>query len=151
MEPRVFRSSIDWSTGVLLTVVSFLIIIMPLLGLLYEDLGLPETIAAIVVLVIGLCMFWILFDTKYTIKDTYLYYCSGPIRGKIHIPSIREIEYQKGWYCKSFLKPSLGYNGLYIYYNKFDDIYLSPKEQSQFVNYLLTTNPKILIKGNKPG
>ena len=150
MEQRVFQSSIHWSTGVLLTVVGFFIVLMPLLGLLFEDLNIYETIAAVVVISIGLCMFWILLDTKYTFKNGYLYYCSGPIRGKIRIDSIRAIEHQKGWYCKSFLKPSLGYNGLYVYYNKFDDIYLSPKEKSDFVNYLLTTSPKILIKDNKP-
>lgn len=151
MEPLVFRSSIHWSSGVLLTVFSFFSVLMPTLGFLYEDLGFPEMIAAVVVLVIGLCMFWILLDTKYTFKSSNLHYCSGPFRGTVNIASIRSIEYQKGWYCKSFLKPSLGYNGVYIHYNKFDDIYLSPKDRETFVNYLLTSNPKILIKDNKPG
>ena len=32
---------------------------------------------------------------------------------------IKKIENQKGWYTKSLLKPSLDYNGLYIYYNKY--------------------------------
>jgi hypothetical protein len=150
MEPLVFRSSIHWSSGVLLTVLSFFSVLMPTLGFIYEDLGFPEIIAAIVVMIIGVGMFWILIDTKYTFKGDYLHYCSGPIRGKIHMETIHAIEHQKGWYCKSFLKPSLDYNGVYIYYNKFDDIYLSPKDKSEFVNYLLTTNPKILIKDNKP-
>lgn len=151
MEPIIFKSSIHWSSGVLLTVVSFFIVLMPSLGLAFENLDIYETIAAVVVIFIGFCMFWILLDTKYSFKDDYLYYCSGPIRGKILIESIRAIEHQKGWYCKSFLKPSLGYNGLYIYYNKFDDIYLSPKDKSAFVNYLLTSSPKILIKDNNVG
>jgi hypothetical protein len=151
MEPIVFKSSIHWSSGILLTVVAFFIVLMPSLGLAFEKLDIYETIAAIVIIFIGFCMFWILLDTKYTFKEGYLYYCSGPIRGKIKIESIRAIEHQKGWYCKSFLKPSLGYNGLYIYYNKFDDIYLSPKDKSAFVNYLLTTSPKILIKDNNVG
>ena len=150
MEPIIFKSSIHWSSGLLLIIVSFFIVLMPLLGLAYENLNIYDSIAAVVVLLIGLCLFWILFDTKYTFKEGYLYYCSGPIRGKMKIESIHAIEHQKGWYCKSFLKPALGYNGLYVYYNKFDDIYLSPKDKVAFVNYLLTTNPKILIKDNKP-
>ena len=97
-------------------------------------------------LVTAVLSIWVLADTKYVIQNNaILIYNSGPIKGKIDIQSIRKIEHQKGWISKSILKPSLDINGLYIYYNKFDDIYFSPKDKEAFVNYLLKINPKIEI------
>lgn len=90
---------------------------------------------------------WILLDTNYKIKGSQLLYCSGPIRGKIDINKISKIENVKTWYVTSILKPALGSYGLTITYNKFDDIYLSPKNKSEFVAELLKINPNIQIIG----
>lgn len=97
--------------------------------------------------VISLFILWMLFDTKYQIKGKDLYYSSGPIRGKIDIMQIHKIENIKTWYVTSLLKPALGSYGLTITYNKFDDIYISPKRKSEFVAELLKINPDIQIIG----
>ncbi|MGX7666105.1 PH domain-containing protein [Flavobacterium pedocola] len=95
--------------------------------------------------VVGALILWILLDTNYKIEDNHLYYCSGPIRGKIDILKINKIENVKTWYVTSLLKPGLGSYGLTITYNKFDDIYISPKNKSEFLAELLKINPNIQI------
>lgn len=141
---REFKSSIHFLSGLFLTILPTGMIIMSVFILL-ESPAIANIIASIVFLLLGLTFFWILLDTKYRLDTTDLHYYSGPIRGKIPVHSIRRIKHQKGFITESFLKPALGYNGLYIYYNQFDDIYISPKDKEAFVNYLLTINPKIDI------
>lgn len=102
-----------------------------------------------IMILLGLidCLFlWIVFDTKYKIKESKLYYCSGPIRGKIDILKINKIENVKTWYVTSILKPALGSYGLTITYNRFDDIYISPKNKEDFIAELLKINPDIQLK-----
>lgn len=102
-----------------------------------------------IMILLGLidCLFlWIVFDTKYKIKENKLYYCSGPIRGKIDILKINKIESVKTWYVTSILKPALGSYGLTITYNRFDDIYISPKNKEDFIAELLKINPNIQLK-----
>ncbi|KGO89023.1 PH domain-containing protein [Flavobacterium suncheonense] len=95
--------------------------------------------------VISLFIVWMLFDTKYQIKGNDLLYFCGPIRGKIDILQIRKIENVKTWFVGITLKPALGSYGLSITYNKFDEIYLSPKRKSEFVAELLKINPNIQL------
>lgn len=90
-------------------------------------------------------LIWILLDTKYIIKEKQLFYCSGPIRGSIKIEKIRKIERWNKWYVTSFIKPALGKNGLIIYYDKFNDIYISPKDKEAFIASLREINPNIEV------
>lgn len=88
-------------------------------------------------------LLWIRYDTYYILTSTYLYYRSGPIRGKITIKNITKIKSHHGLIVQSFLKPALGYDGLYIFYNKFDDIYLSPLDKEGFKKKLMEFNTTI--------
>ncbi|ESU28650.1 hypothetical protein FLJC2902T_12410 [Flavobacterium limnosediminis JC2902] len=94
---------------------------------------------------IGGFLIWTLSDTKYRISDNNLKYYSGPIRGKIDIRQIRKIEHVKTVFVSAILKPALGSHGLMITYNKFDDIYISPKDKENFIAELLKINPNIQI------
>lgn len=105
-----------------------------------------EIIPIIIILICAIILLWVLLDTKYVIDHSNLYYYSGPIRGKIDIFNINTIEQQKGWFVNSSLKPALGNNGFIIKYNKFDDIYVSPRDKQRFVEALLDLNPQIIIK-----
>lgn len=89
---------------------------------------------------------WILLDTKYEIRGSFLKYSSGPVRGKIDIFRITKIENQEGFWTGTTLKPALGIAGLIIRYSKFDDIYISPKNKKEFIEALLEINPHIEIK-----
>lgn len=98
--------------------------------------------ATIVGLVFGLFI-WMLFDTYYIINDRQLFYKCAFIKGSISIDAIYEIERNKTMY--SGLKPALARRGLIIKYNKYDDIYLSPKDADRFVAALKGINPEIMI------
>ena len=100
----------------------------------------------VIVIICALVLLWILLDTKYVINHSYLHYYSGPIRGKIDIFNINSIEQQKGWFVNATMKPALGSKGFIIKYNKFDDIYVSPRDKKRFVEALLDLNPQIIIK-----
>jgi hypothetical protein len=86
---------------------------------------------------------WIWFDTYYEIKGNELFYKSAFIKGSINIDSIYEITRDKTMYVG--LKPALALKGLIIRYNKYDDIYLSPKDADGFIEALRQINPAINI------
>ena len=90
-------------------------------------------------------LIWILLDTKYSIKEEILYFYSGPFRGKININSIRKIEHHSGLIVPVTYKPALDTKGLIIYYNSFDDIYISPEQEAIFLEELLKINPNIKV------
>lgn len=94
----------------------------------------------------AILLLWILLGTNYSIEGSYLKYKSGPISGKIDIFRIHTIEHQKNWLVGNTLKPALGTKGLIIKYNKFDDIYISPKKKQEFINALLEINSHIEVK-----
>lgn len=103
-------------------------------------------IPIIICIVSATLLIWILVDTKYSLEGSYLKYKSGPINGKIDIFRIHTIEHQKSWMVGTTLKPALGIKGLILKYNKFDDIYISPKKKQEFIDALLEVNPHIEIK-----
>lgn len=90
-------------------------------------------------------LIWILLDTKYSIKAEILYFYSGPFRGKININSIRKIEHHSGLIVPVTYKPALDTKGIIIYYNSFDDIYISPNQEAIFLEELLKINPNIKV------
>ncbi|RXR33011.1 hypothetical protein EQG68_05830 [Flavobacterium piscinae] len=140
-----FKSSISMFTGIVLVVMATFMFCLGTFAWWQNKEQLAVLIGSFVMYALGGIFVWMLVDTKYTFTTNCLFYSNGPIRGKIAIDTIRKIKHQKGWINESFLKPALGMNGLYIYYNKFDDIYISPEDKEAFVNYLLKINPKIEI------
>jgi hypothetical protein len=86
---------------------------------------------------------WLGLGTNYELTQTELKYKSGPIRGKIEIDKIHEII--KGKTLWSGLKPATARNGLIIKYEKYNEIYISPKTNDSFVKKILELNDKIKI------
>ncbi|MBS9522630.1 PH domain-containing protein [Litoribacter ruber] len=90
---------------------------------------------------------WIYFDNSYKIEDGYLFYRFGYNKGKIPITSIREI--RKGKFIRQGQKTAgLAPTGLSIHYYKYDEIYVSPKDQKAFIHALTQLNPEISISDN---
>ncbi len=100
----------------------------------------------IICLATAVLLIWILLDTKYKIKGSFLHYYSGPIRGKIDIFRITKITNHEGLFVGTTLKPALGTKGLIIYYSKYDNIYISPKNKEAFIESLLAVNSHIEVK-----
>lgn len=141
---RIYRSTLS-PIFVLILVVVILVLISSFF-IIKNETGeeIPVQIKILFGLIIALFV-WMLLDTNYKIKENVLLYCSGPIRGKIDIHKINRVEHVKTWYVTSLLKPALGSHGLTVTYNKFDDIYISPRNKAAFIAELLKVNPNIQI------
>jgi hypothetical protein len=100
-------------------------------------------LAAFITGLVLLLFIWMLYNTYYVIKDNQLLYRSAFLKGVISIDAIYEIERNKTMYAG--LKPALATKGLIVKYNKYDDIYLSPKDADEFVEALIKINPAIKI------
>lgn len=86
-------------------------------------------------------LIWMWFDTYYMIDGDQLFYKSALLKGSIEINNIVEIIKNKKLF--SGKKPALSTKGIIIRYNKYDDIYISPKNIDQFIGELKNINPNI--------
>lgn len=142
---KIFQSEKNYyMIGFLWLVVIFLIII-PFFPENTEETGASIVIGFVVLYSISGMFVWMLLDTNYKIKNNELFYCSGPVRGSIEIKTIRKIERWNKWYVMSFIKPALHKDGLIIYYEKFNDIFISPKNKEDFIAALREINPDIEV------
>lgn len=89
---------------------------------------------------VSILLLWMYFETKYEITASELKYRTGPIRGKIEIVGIKEIIIGKSLW--SGFKPATAKNGLNIKYDKYKEIYISPKTNDTFVQRILELNEK---------
>lgn len=110
-----------------------------------------ESIEAFIVifginLIITSFLFWTYKRTFYILKNNQLIWKSGPFKGTIEIKNINKIEYHKGIIVPTIWKPALSHIGLIITYNKYDDIYISPEKQQEFIATLQRLNPNITFK-----
>jgi hypothetical protein len=110
-----------------------------------EAEGPPIYIFNIIMVGIISILIWILLDTKYNIKEEILCFYSGPFRGKININSIRKVERHSGLFVPVTYKPALNTKGFIVYYNKYDEIYISPNQEEIFIEELLKINPNIVV------
>lgn len=133
----LFLGLIIWITTILLLSYSFIFYFQ-------EGLNKEFYIFLSISLITVSFLLWIWLDTYYEIKDNYLHYKSGPIFGKIEIDSIKKITTNKTMYIG--LKPALATKGLIIYYDRFNDIYISPVTPWLFIETLQKTNPNIIIE-----
>ena len=94
-------------------------------------------------------LIWIYFTTYYLIDNGKFRYRSGLINGEIDIEKIHEIQPNTTlWYG---MKPALAQNGIIIKFNKFDEIYISPEKNKDFIEELIKANPSILVKYKNSG
>jgi len=90
---------------------------------------------------------WIWIDTFYQVNDEYFYYRSGPIKGKIRIQDITKLKVNEtSWYG---VKPALATKGIIISFNRYDEVYVAPKDNDKLVEQLLSRNSNIEVT-NKP-
>jgi hypothetical protein len=82
-------------------------------------------------------------STRYIVDGNLLIVkCMFIVNEKIEISKIRKIEK-----TNSILSsPALSLDRIAIKFNKFDEVYISPKEKQAFIDELLKINPEIEIK-----
>jgi hypothetical protein len=137
-----FLSTKNTFTIVILWGIVLFFIIM--LALNYEKGNFPIIPMIIVSLVTGFVL-WVLLDTRYVIKNNYLLYRSGPIRGRIDITKIKSIKHFSGLNVPVMLKPALDTKGFIVTYNQFDDLFISPKMSDVFIEEIKKINPQIEV------
>lgn len=132
-ESELFRSKVDKS--ILIILISSVLIAVPLIMNL-RWLGVSYLIF---ILVITLSIF---FNTYYRIEKNILNVKSGVLYKKqIDIHSIYKIKE-----IKSFISaPALSTKRLEIFYNRFDSVMVTPKEEAEMIAALLKTNPDIEV------
>jgi hypothetical protein len=85
-----------------------------------------------------------MFTTKYIIEDNLIRYQFGFLKGNISIEDIKLVQLGKTmWVGRKF---GLASKGMIISYNRFDEIYFTPKEQDLFLEELQKINPNIKIE-----
>ena len=122
-----------------------LVLFMLIMMLLNLNKTTLDIVPFIVTSLVSALVIWILLDTRYVIKNSFLFYRSGPFRGRIDINKIDKIQYFSGLYPQVSMKPALDIKGYIITYNKQDDVYVSPKKSVDFIAELLKINPKIEV------
>ena len=95
-------------------------------------------------LLISLLFAWIWFDTVYILRDGFLVYRSGPLRGKIPISTINEIRTHVR--SLSGIRPALSFEYLQIRYKGNRKLFIAPLNEQSFIEDLERHNPKIIVK-----
>lgn len=90
-------------------------------------------------------LIWMWFDTYYTIANDKLFYRCALLKGSVNINTITEVV--KNERLLSGVKPALSLNGLIIKYNQWDEIYVSPKGDDEFIDALRRVNQNIMVTG----
>jgi hypothetical protein len=147
MKPIIFKSE----KAVWIGLIIWGAVILILAAIIYNFIDAHSLIEIILVFILlslsAGFLLWIWFDTKYKIEDGFLYCNSGPINAKIEINKITQIIKNRTlWYG---LRPALAHNGLVIMYNKWDEIYISPKDKDGFIEEVLNINAEIKVKEEK--
>ncbi len=137
-----FLSSKNTFTIVILWSIVLFFIVMLVMN--YEKGNFPM-IPMIIISLVTAFVLWVLLDTRYVIKNNFLLYRSGPIRGRIDITKIKSIKRFSGLNVPVMLKPALDTKGFIVTYNQFDDLFISPKMSDIFIEEIKKINPQIEV------
>ncbi len=130
---KVFKSKIDWWLGLPLLYPIFLSITSIIEGKWFGYLLLISIVLFVV---------FISKSTKYIVNENQLVVkCMFIVSAKIEISTIRKIEKSNS----ILSSPALSMDRIAVRYNKYDEIYLSPKEKQLFIDELVKRNSAIEV------
>jgi len=98
---------------------------------------------SILTILVSALLLSLLLNTRYKIDNKLLKYRSGPFFGQIEIDDIRALELNVTKFIG--LKMALAGNGIIVKYNKWNEIYLSPRDENTFTQELTKLNPNITV------
>jgi hypothetical protein len=140
----IFKSRKDTFFTLFTLIAIAIILTLTFIEIYFEGLKTPISIfVTILCLSVVSLLAWNFFYTKYELTQTELKYKSGPISGEIKIQKIKEII--KGKTLWSGLKPATAKNGLIIKHGKYEEIYISPETNENFIKKILELNENIKI------
>lgn len=131
---KIYKSKIDWWLG--------LVLVYPIFRS-FESILTGEWIGYLLLALIVLFIVFVSKTTRYIINENQLIVkCMFIVNERIEINKIRKIEK-----TSSILSsPALLIDRIAVRYNKFDEVYISPKEKQLFVEELLKINPEIEVR-----
>lgn len=112
-------------------------------GILKGDISKNDYWPLIIVAAVILLLCWIYFGTRYELYKNYFMYHCGPFRGKISINRIKELVVGTTVYVG--FKPATATKGILVKYDKYEEIYISPKTNESFVIALKELKSDIII------
>ncbi|MFK7899938.1 MAG: PH domain-containing protein [Cyclobacteriaceae bacterium] len=129
----------------------FLLIVIPyfcvLLNRQITFLSTSGIILSLIGLVTTIVLLAIWFNTFYVINGNELVAKTAVFNYKVNISTIRKIKHKKITLVGD--RPALDSNGIIIHYNTFDEIYVSPEGQDEFIQHLKSINPQIEVIENE--
>lgn len=133
--------------GILFSLIIFgvlaFILRITIVGILKEEMAQSERWTLIPITLVFGFVLWLYFGTNYELNQKEFIYRSGPFNGKINIDRIREIVKDKTVYVG--FKPATARKGLLVKYDKYEEIYISPKTNETFIQKILEMNSGIKI------
>lgn len=82
--------------------------------------------------------------TSYELNSKQLVYRRGIFTGKIELDRIKEIRKNRTVWM-SLKKPATARNGLLIKYGNYEELYISPESNEQFISQILELNRSIRV------
>ncbi len=143
---KTFKAKRDYKTFININLYLIPVIVLIFLITYFQNKPLLDATKASA-LTWGLCMsiiYLFAITTSYSLDEKYLRYKSGFVIGKIEISKISKLSVNQTMYVG--LKPATSSKGIIIHYNKFDEIYISPQNNEEFVKELTNINPNINIE-----
>jgi hypothetical protein len=143
MEIKRYYSRKDkfyYTIALLVVLTNLAVLALPLLTKMPIALTVFLVLQALVILYFVVDFFR---NTYYELNDCFLFYKQSFLKGKIEISSISKIE--KGRTLWAGIKPALATKGLIITHNKYDEIYVSPENEDEFIEEILKVNDAIII------
>ena len=132
---KIYKSKIDWWLGLLLLYPIYLSVASLVKEQwLYGFAGLGFVFG--VVLFVSKTTRYIIDENQLIVKSLWI------VNYTIDISKIRKIEKSNS----ILSSPALSLDRIALYYNKYDEVYISPKEKQDFLNNLLEINPNIEVK-----
>lgn len=145
MKPKIFEAKKDkLFSAIFYGFFAFFLFLM--LFILRQESSNQKWVGFFIVVFLFLMLIWMWYVTDYKIVNTVLTVRSGPFNQNIPIRSITKIQVGKTKWVG--YKLGLSAKGLIIYYNKYDEIYITPQNQDKFCKQLKLVNKNIEIAKN---
>ncbi len=139
-----FDSKKDILFSIIILGLNAFLIGITIVGILNGEMEKGEYWTLILILAVVGLLFWLYFGTNYELtKENGLIYRSGPFNGKISVERITEII--KGKTLWVGFRPATSRKGLIVKYDKYNEIYISPKTNESFIKKILELNGQIKI------
>lgn len=94
-------------------------------------------------------LLWIYLDISYKIIGESFFYKCAFIKGAIPVKDINKLLLNDTLWIGT--KPAVASGGIIIVYNKFEEVYVAPKDNEELVSALLAVNPGIEVVREKTG